>query len=136
MDMDRDGSWHEMKIRGRKRTGYLARVPPIIESAIRHRIRLWKKCRRIFVHDWNPHFVKLSDNFGEPFVTGGSSRNSFVCSIDVSAAPESVFLRCNRIDNHASNRFGIRGIEPTHEQQTGIGKLSDRAEASKRWVSR
>ena len=87
IDVDRDRSRHQVKIRTREWARHAACVPTIIESTIGHRIRLGKKSRRILVHDWNPDFVKLSYNFSEPFVTSSPTSDSLVCTIDIRATP-------------------------------------------------
>src|SRR5215471_11583567 len=131
MDVNGDRSRHKMKIGARERTCHYARVPAVIERAIGHWISIRKKRGCVVVHDWNPDFVKLSDSLKKPSVTGYPTRDSAFCTIDIGAAPESAFLYCNRIDNHASHGLSSRRLQPADQQQRRILEIANRAEPSK-----
>src|SRR5207248_10170233 len=97
MDVNRDRSGHKTKIRAGKWTAYLARIPTMIQSTIGHRIRIGKQSGRMLVYNWDTDFMKLSGNFGEPFITGCKTGGFVFCGIQISATPESVSLGCNTI---------------------------------------
>src|SRR5499427_11161768 len=131
MDVNGDRSRRKMKIGAREWTCRYARIPAIIERAIGHRIGIGKKLSGILAHDWNPDFVKLSDNLSKPSVTSCPTSDSAFCTIDIGAAPESAFLCCNRIDNHASHGLSSRCVQPADQQQCRILEVANRAEPSK-----
>src|SRR6516225_8154071 len=131
MDVNSDRSRRKMKIGAREWTYHYARIPTVIERAIGHRIGIGKKRGSILAHDWNPDFVKLSNNLSKPSVTGCPTSNSAFCTIDISAPPESAFLCCNRIDDHASHGVSSRRVQPANQQQCRILEGANRAEPSK-----
>src|SRR5438552_15589015 len=116
MDVDRDRSGHEAKIRSSKGTCDIARIPTVIKGAVRHRVRGGENRRCIVVHDWIPNLVKLCGHVSEPFVPSCETGASLVCAIDISTPPQSALLRCYRIDNHASHCRGSRRVETRDEQ--------------------
>ena len=75
--------------------------------------------------------MELLRNFSEPLIAQAHTGAGIVCSIDVGAAPKSVLLRRDRIDNHAAHRRGCRRIEPADKEQGCILQVADRAEILK-----
>ena len=116
VDVHRDRSGHEAKIWSSKGTCDVARIPTVIEGAVRHRIRGGEDRWRIIVHHWNPNLVKLCGHLTEPLISSCEIGASLVCAIDISAPPQSALLRCYRIDNHALHCRGSRRVEPANEQ--------------------
>src|SRR5205823_11142377 len=120
-----------MELRLSKRPGRLLRPPAIIKRAIGHWITIRKKRRRIVIDYWHADFVELHRNFAEPLVTNDITGRSFVRAIDVGAAPQSFFFSRDRIDNHSTNGFSIRRVQPADQQQNGVIHLADCLEALK-----
>src|ERR1051326_7449159 len=68
MDVDRDSAARKLEIRLRKRAGYPLRVPPVIESAVAHRIAVRKNLGRVLEDARHPVLAQLIASLHEPGV--------------------------------------------------------------------